>query len=317
MKVLIYGSGAVGLAIGSCLLNSGEDVSFVARESTKKILQREGLIRSGIFGDYIAKPEIFKVYSSLDNIKGNEIYDYVFVCTKSYDSFDVASDLSINSEILSDKSKIILFQNGWGNAEVFLKFFSKAMIYNARVITGFQKPRENHSNITVHVKPIYIGSLFGADLLCIENIVNSISNGGIPCQISESIDKDLWAKMLFNCSLNPLGAILNKTYGELAEDKYSKEIMESVIKEIFGLMNFLGYKTYWVSPKDYIKAFYSVIVPPASKHRSSTLQDINLKKRTEIDALNGEIVQLADKLSIKVPFNRILFSMIKLMEKKY
>ncbi len=316
MNILIYGSGAVGLAIGSCLLKAGEKVSFIARKKTKELLQQKGLIRSGIFGNFSASPEQFTVLSSLDNVDGI-YYDYIFICTKSYDSVNTAKDIYLNSRVLHDKSKIILFQNGWGNAEVFLQFFPKNMIYNARVITGFQRPEKNHSNITVHVKPIHVGSLFGADLKCIKDIADSISNGGIPCQTSTSVDKDLWAKMLFNCSLNPLGAILGKTYGELANDKYARVIMDSVIKEIFGVMNLSRYRTYWINPKDYINAFYSVIVPPASEHKSSTLQDLNFGKKTEIDALNGAIVQLAKDLKINVPFNLMLYKMIKLLESRY
>ena len=122
MRALIYGGGAVGLGLASCLLRSKAQVDIIARKKTVQSLRKSGLTRTGIFGDYRASPSTFKSYSSLDKVR-KEIYDYILVCTKSFDSFEAAKDLSEHKSLLGQKAKIVLFQNGWGNAEIFLSFF--------------------------------------------------------------------------------------------------------------------------------------------------------------------------------------------------
>ena len=315
MSILIYGGGAVGLGLASCLLKSGQQVDIIAREATKLCLEKDGLARTGIFGEYHAAPRTFGCVTELDSLQEGP-YDAVLVCTKSYDSLTAAQDIAQHPEILDKNSKIILFQNGWGNAEIFAHQLPDEDIYNARVITGFCRPQQNQVDITVHVEAIHVGSIFGAGLAEVENICQGISQGGISCEITPEIEKDLWAKLLFNCALNPLGAIFNVPYGTLAEQEYTKGIMNGVIAEIFKVMEAAGYQTHWPDAGAYQEAFYSRIVPLAAKHKSSTLQDIHAGKKTEIDALNGAIMQLGLEHGIAVPSNTMLWNMIKFMEQQ-
>ena len=71
-KVLIYGAGAVGLGIGSCLLRAGVSVDFIAREETVNALKSDGLVRSGIFGEHSAAAESFGAFASLDELIASE-----------------------------------------------------------------------------------------------------------------------------------------------------------------------------------------------------------------------------------------------------
>ena len=315
MRALIYGGGAVGLGIASCLLKSRVQVDIVARESTVSALRKNGLVRTGIWGDYSAGPAAFDSYTSLSEIK-TKSYDYILVCTKSFDSFEAAKDLSQYDSLFGENTKIVLFQNGWGNAEVFASFFDKEKIYNARVITGFRRPKKNEVTITVHADSIHIGSLFSEDLACIEELCQSIDKGGIPCEATGNIEKDLWAKMLYNCALNPLGAILDVPYGALAEHESSRIIMKGIVEEVFEVIKAAGYQTHWQSPGDFLEIFYKKLVPDTAKHKSSTLQDILAQKKTEIDALNGAVITLAEKHEVHVPYNSAVYNIVKFIEAK-
>lgn len=315
MKVLIYGGGAVGLGIASFLLKSKTQVDIVARENTVSALRKHGLVRTGIWGDYSAEPAAFGSYTSLSEIRIKG-YDYILVCTKSFDSFEAAKDLSQYDSLFGGKAKIVLFQNGWGNAEVFSTFFDKERIYNARVITGFRRPKKNQVTITVHADSIHIGSLFKEDLEYIEDLCGSVAKGGIPCEATGDIEKDIWAKMLYNCALNPLGAILDVPYGELAEHEFSLIIMRGIVEEVFVVIKAAGYQTHWQSPEDFLEIFYNKLVPDTAKHKSSTLQDILAKKKTEIDALNGAVIKLAEKHEVQVPYNLAVYNIVKFIEAK-
>lgn len=122
--------------------------------------------------------------------------------------------------------------------------------------------------------------------------------------------------MLFNCALNPLGAIFNVPYGALAEQEDSRRIMDKVIHEVFRVMEAAGYSTHWASAAEYLEAFYGTIVPLAAKHCSSTLQDIQAGKKTEIDALSGAVIRLGKTQGIAVPCNEMLYNVIRFMEQR-
>jgi len=324
MRILVYGGGAVGLGIASCLLKSNLaspkryakarcQVDIIARENTVLPLREHGLVRAGIFGNYYADSAAFGSFLSLNEIR-TKAYDYILVCTKSFDSLEAAKDLSKHNFLFGQRTKIILFQNGWGNAEIFSSFFSREKIYNARVITGFRRLKSNEVEITVHADSIHIGSLFGGDLSEIESLCEAITRGDIPCETTNEIEKDLWAKMLYNCALNGLGAILDVPYGQLAKNEFSRTIMNGIVEEVFNVMTIAGYQTHWQHAKDFLDVFYNKLVPDTAEHKSSTLQDIAAKKKTEIDALNGAVIKLAERYKTPVPRNLVVYNIVKFIE---
>jgi 2-dehydropantoate 2-reductase len=142
----------------------------------------------------------------------------------------------------------------------------------------------------------------------------AISEGGIAAEVVGDIEKDLWAKMLYNCALNPLGAILDVPYGSLAENHWSRDLMNRIVEEVFSVMTAAGFHTHWQSAGEFLKIFYDKLVPDTAGHKSSTLQDIARGKRTEIDALTGEILTLAEEYHIDVPYNRTVCALIKFVE---
>jgi 2-dehydropantoate 2-reductase len=311
MNVLIYGGGAVGLGIASCLLKSGVDVDILARRETVILLKQHGLLRDGIFGEYNVLPEKYYTYEHISAIEHRK-YHYICICIKSFDSESAAYDIAQHREILDTDGRIVLFQNGWGNTEKFLKHFNRDYIYNARVITGFKRQEPNRVTITVHADAIHIGHLFCQEhLRYIEPLVTAINDGDIPCYAVDCIAKDLWAKMLYNCPLNSLGAIFGVPYGKLGDYGETRVIMNMIIGEVFQVMRAEGYCTHWDSPEGFIETFYTKLIPLTKEHESSTLQDINAGKRTEIDALNGAVVLLGKKHRIAVPANTMVYNMVK------
>ena len=313
MRVLIYGGGAVGLGVASCLLRSGCAVDIITHRATADALRAGGLVRTGLFGDFHAEPGTFGARTSLAELRG-ETYDFVLVCTKSFDSAAAARDLAGKSDHADSGVKLVLFQNGWGNAEAFARHFAPQRIYSARVITGFHRHQPNEVEVTVHADAIHIGSLHGADVAALDDLSRAIRDGGIPCETSLDIAKDLWAKMLYNCALNPLGAILHVPYGALAGHATTRILMNSIIEEVFEVMTAGGYETHWETARGFMRAFYDKLVPDTAEHESSMLQDIAAGKRTEIEALNGAVIRLADEHGITVPYNHTVYDLIKFIE---
>ena len=284
-NIVIIGAGAVGIGIGAGLASQQAEVDFIARGEVKNAIKSSGIKRSGIFGDIeiaAGKVGAYDDYSVLPK----DIYDYVIIATKSTANAEVAESLYDNMGCMKSECKIVFVQNGMGYEAPFLEYFDTEKIYHGRVITGFKKNGLNESEITVHQDPIAIGSIYGCDIECVKPLADMIKASGLPAMAKEHIGQDLWAKFIYNTTLNPIGAILKMTYGELAESEYAHAIMDILIEETFNLIQATGSTTYWADADAYREAFYGAIVPATANHKSSTLQDIENHRKTEIDFHN-------------------------------
>ena len=281
-----------------------------------RALRREGLTRTGIFGRYHAPPSAFSSAVSLDDLAPAGPFDYVLVCVKAPDTDAAAGEVARHLDFLKAEAPVVLFQNGWGGHEVFARHLPGSRLYNARVITGFTRTKPNCVEITVHADAVRIGTLTGAEPARVEPLCRLVASGGIPCEVSPEVARDLWAKMLYNCALNPLGAIFGVCYGALAESEHTRALMDAIHREVFAVMHRVGYATYWDCPEDYRRVFYGRLVPATAAHEPSMLQDIRAGKRTEIEALNGAVVRLADQAGTPVPVNRSVYLMLRFLEER-
>lgn len=313
MNVVIVGAGAVGLGIGSCLIRAGARATFVDRQETVEYLRRHGLRRTGIFGEVRIPPESFDAVQRIDVVKTAGL-DYILVCTKSFDSPAVARELSAAPLGRDTACPIVLFQNGWGNFEVFAEPFEPRRVFNARVITGFQRRAPGHVEVTVHADAVKIGSLAGADEGAVAELAQCISKGGIPAETTATIERDLWAKMLYNCCLNPLGAVLGVNYGRLGESDATRAMMSQIAAEVFQAMRAAGHATHWDDAESFLTDFYARMLPPTAAHESSMLQDLTAGRRTEIDALSGAVVALGERFGVATPYNRVMRELVRFME---
>ena len=316
MNILIIGAGAVGIGLAASVLSQNANVSIYARGETAHAISENGIKRTGLFTHYSFEKDEITVYDDYGEIPENE-FDYVFITSKTTANDDISKRLDENRQILKDDFKIIIFQNGFGNDEPFLRYFTKKEVFSARVITGFTRPERHISEVTVYTEPILIGSLQREDPKDLQEIADMITASGINCELTDEVDKYLWAKMLYNCALNPLGAILDVNYGKLTENEYTIEIMNSIIDEIFEVIKASGYSTLWDTPDDYKDLFYSKLVPDTYNHFSSTHQDIQRKIKTEIDSLTGRVIDLGEKNNVDVGTNKIIYKLIKAIESDF
>ena len=316
MKILIIGSGSVGIGIGTSLLSQETEVSFLASKKTANEMKKNGIERTGLFTHYSFSPDEFKVYENYDELPDKE-FDFIIISSKTTANRSIAKMLDKYRNILKDDFTILIIQNGFGNDEEYLKYFKTNQVYCARIITGFRRPERNISEVTVYTEPMLLGSLQNEDIAHLQIIADKITSSGIKCELTEEIDKYLWAKMLYNCALNPLGAILDVTYGKLTENEYTKELMDNIIYEIFNVINASPYTTLWENADDYRKIFYEKLVPETYGHYSSTHNDIKRKIKTEIDTLNGKVIELGEKYGVDVKTNKIIYDLIKAIESDF
>lgn len=316
MKILMIGCGAVGLSLASALYESDVETDLVARGNTAEALRKSGMERCGLFGHVVVAPDKIRVYDRIEEAGSG--YDFILNSAKTTANADIAQSLSRRkADILSDKGLLVLFQNGFGNEQAFTDILDKHRIYHASLAIGFRRPRPNISEVTVMSKPAAIGSIFGNPAEACGKLADAIRRGGIPCQVTDEIGKTLWAKLLYNCALNPLGAILKTNYGGLVKSGSSISLIGKIIDEIFAVMHAAGYETFWKDSASYKKEFFEKILPPTYGHRSSTLQDMERKIPTEIESLNGAVVKLGKQLQFETPCNTVITQIIHSAESLY
>ena len=312
MRFLIYGAGALGQAIGAMLLTDGHIVDLVLRKRYAEIIGRKGLNVTGIFGDYEAGADQLNLLTELTGVDGGP-YDFVLITTKSYDTALAVEELQ---QLSGCDCPVVSMQNGCGNVEQLLEAFGPRRSFGGRVITGFEIERPGLVRITVSADAVHIGSahLDPSDDQA-EILAGAINDAGLPCIAVADIYQSLYAKLLYNCALNPLGAILGSHYGPLAEHPETRMIMNGVIDETFEVMEALGVRVPWENGEQYRDVFYNKLIPATYNHRPSMLQDLENKKPTEVDALVGYVSKQAKQYTISTPHCDLLAALIRFREK--
>ena len=310
VNVAVIGAGAVGLGLSSCLLASGARVHLQVRDArSADALRREGLTRTGIFGSFHAPAGSFTLGTTASDLTQARP-ETLLVCSKTTASEEIAQSLAEVWTALPDPT-VVLCNNGWGSAERFARWLPEQRIFNATITTGFRRVGWTQVEITVHGDQIHIGSLFGQPVAQVAPICAAIASGGIPCEPSAEIEQDLWAKLLYNCALNPLAALLGVPYGAIGDDPFNRSILEAVVREIFEVLEAAGRKTRWTSSDAYLDFFFRELLPPTREHESSMLQDLRAERPTEIDALSGAVVALAEQAGVSAPINEALAILVR------
>jgi len=312
MRILIFGAGAVGQAVGCMLAADGHDVHLIVRGRFVEPIRSGGLSVTGIFGDFHAVPRKLGVYSRIEEVRGNP-YDFALVTTKSYDTGRAVEALG---KIEIQDFTVVSLQNGCGNLETIVERFGEGRSLGGRVITGFEIESPGVVRITVTADDIHIGGCREGEIPeTAEIIARAIDDSGLPCVATPFIRRDLFAKLLYNCALNPLGAALGVHYGALGDDPGTREIMNAVIDEVFAVIRAMGGKTHWESAEEYRSHFYGKQIPATYNHRSSMLQDLERGKRTEVDALTGYVSAQGRRFGVPTPVCDTLTEIIRFRER--
>ena len=120
----------------------------------------------------------------------------------------------------------------------------------------------------------------------------------------------IWSKAVVNIPVNALTGITGLLFNEILEYKESTELVEETMRETLKITDKLGIELSFEMPLEFIKEHLMRIGP----NKSSLLQDFEAGRKTEIEALNGEIVRLGKVLNIATPYNKILTDLVKIIE---
>ena len=306
IKIAIIGPGALGCLLSASLKQHGFDVTLL---------------------DYNEKRVSFLNEQGISIIKDNESFcikvpvclskdltfspDWFIFLVKNPDTLEAINSIK---SFVKENTKVLSLQNGIGQEELFLDIVSKDRIALGTTSQGANSLKWGQVRHAGY-GDTFIGPYFSEDKGLIEELkrlANIFSICGWPSTVEQDIKKRLFQKLLINVGINALTTILLVPNGKLIELNYAKKLQELSITEAFNVIKESGIDI----GLDLKEAFLLVeeVCKKTAQNKSSMLQDRIKKKNTEIDAINGAIVRLGEKLGIPTPVNTTLFLIIKAME---
>jgi len=291
-RIFILGSGAVGSTYGA-LLSKKEDVTLIGRKAHVDVINSNGLFLYGEFeGKYDVKADL-----QIREIPSNSL---VVLSTKVTDSQKAIEGIQ---HLVKKDTIILLIQNGLGIEEIVKKILPDHEIIRAVVTLGaeFLEPGKISNVVSIKIdleKSRSSGKIAGL-----------LKDCGLAVEISDNIDTQVWTKLTVNSVLNPLTAIFQVRGNEIITNSL-KPVRHGIVSECSEVAKAEGIE---IDP-----AIEEMIDAGVSNffNYSSMCQDMIKGKKTEIDFLNGKIVELGKIHNIRTPFNELMVAFIKFLEKK-
>ncbi len=306
MGYLIMGTGALGTVFGGLLRRAGHHVDFLGRGAHFDALRHQGLNIDGIWGEVHLGPV------PVPPAGARHWYDVVLLCVKSFDTQAACRQIK---DLVQPHGLIVSIQNGLGNLETIAHECPAATPVGARVIFGARISRPGVATVTVYADKVLLGlPQPAAAPPRLPQVAGHLHQAGIPTAVVQDIIPHLWAKVLYNGALNPLGAILGVTYGELAANPHTRQLMEALIAEMYTVATAKGVHLLQATATDYCRHFFTNLVPPTAAHYPSMLQDLQHGRQTEIEALNGAICRYARELGLATPYNDAVCQLVRFLE---
>jgi len=300
MKVLVLGAGAVGLSVAAKLSRVCE-VHAVTRKKSADAIRAGGFTLTGIWGEDTYR------FSVSDTVPADARYDYAIVTSKSRDTDAICREFAATLK----GTETVSLQNGIGNEEIIGTYTDR--VIGGMIITGFERAGDAAVHVSVDGGPAKLGRFPAGLDEPVKGLVALMQKAGIRVEGSPAIRSDLWVKTLYNCALNPLGAIMGVPYGKLAHPAAWK-IVESIVREGFLVVEAEGVKLPCKTADEYLRYLHDTQLPATAAHHSSMLQDLGRGRPTEIDFLNGAIVAKGALHKIPTPVNACIVSLVKFRE---
>jgi 2-dehydropantoate 2-reductase len=308
MRYLIVGTGALGSVFGGLLQHSGQRVAYIGRGEHFERARVQGLSLDGIWGEFHVGP----ITAAPLPPQAGESYDVILLCVKSFATQEACRQLRGR---LAAQGLIVSVQNGLGNLEIIAQDFGAERTIGARVIFGAQVTRPGLVTVTVYAAPVLLGAMApDRPPGKLARVADDLNRAGIPAEVVDHIVPHLWDKVLYNCALNPLGAILGVPYGALRENPQTRELMRLIIAEVYQVARAQDVGLHHADAAAYFRHFLENLVPPTAAHWPSMWQDLQAGRRTEIEALNGAICRYGRETGVSTPYNEAVSRLIRFME---
>ena len=296
LHVAVMGAGAVGCYFGGMLARAGHAVTLIARPQ-----HVEAIARAGLRMETRSFDEQVKLAASADPaaVQGADV---VLFCVKSGDTEAAGRQIQPH---LRPGALVLCLQNGVDNADRLRAVLPQhevaaAVVYVATEMAG-----------PGHVKHHGRGELVIEPAAASERVAEALRAAGVPTEVSGNVRGALWFKLVQNCAYNAISAITQLPYGQAVTGEGVQDAMRDVVDECVAVARAEGVQL----PGDPHAAVAKLAASMPTQY-SSTAQDLARGRPTEIDYLNGLVVRRGAALGVPTPDNRVLWSLVKLLERK-
>jgi 2-dehydropantoate 2-reductase len=148
----------------------------------------------------------------------------------------------------------------------------------------------------------------------IERLADACTRAGMPAKAVADARGPQWRKVIFNASTNPIGALTGLTHGRVCEDRALRALVTGLVDEGKAVAAAQGIELD-ADPEDLID--HAARPDVAYGHKASMLQDVEARRPTEIDFLNGGIVRFGDEHGVPTPLNRAIWALVKGLERSW
>ena len=289
-RIVVLGAGAVGSAYGA-QLSRRNDVLLVGRADHVREINAKGLVVEQEEKGTYKLPAV----TSLKEIPQDAL---ILVTTKAYDLLDVLKPIR---DLVRKDTVVLLLQNGLGIEETA----SRALKGRGEIIRGLA------TLASEMLAPGRIRYWKGQTILSpgttAARVAQVLEDSGLAVRTATDFPTEVWKKLVVNCVINPLTAILQARDNEIGGELLAG-IRHAVVREVVAVGVAEG-----ITLKSDLADFVDQVIP-RYENRSSMLQDLTRGSRTEIDFLNGKVVELGKRHGIPTPANDCLTQLVRFLE---
>jgi 2-dehydropantoate 2-reductase len=302
MNILILGTGALGTLFAARLSQAGHHITMLGSWQHGLDALRENGVR---LIDSNGHEHQFKVHAT-DDPRECTGAKYALVLVKAWQTERAAGQLA---ECLAPDGLAITLQNGLGNYETLTQSLGLGRVALGAATTGATLlgpglARAGGEGIISIQRDQALGGVLSVSKGPLEA---GLKSAGFNVQIVEDAQSLVWGKLVINAAINPLTALLRVQNGDLLEHPSTRELMEILATEVAQVAAAEGINL----PFSDAVATVVEVAHKTKQNHSSMLQDVLRKSPTEIDAINGAVVQAAQRHQLEVPVNRTCWKLVK------
>ena len=291
MQIIVLGAGAIGSLYGAKLA-AGNDVTLVGRPDHVHAIRENGLRIEGLESRVVRVGAATQIERILP-------VALILLTTKVPAT---ASALALVAPLVRGDTTIVALQNGLTSDRIARAAVGERAVV-LRGITQFGAIFERPGVI----RYMATGYTLLEDHDRAARIASVLNAAGLDCRISPDITTEVWRKLVFNCVVNPITAIIGCEVGEIADQRLAR-LKQLIIEECVAVAAAEGVRLEMDFMRE-INAAYA-----GSRNIVSMRQDLLRGRATEIDHLNGAIVALGARHGLACPVNDGLTRIIKALE---
>jgi len=304
MRICVVGCGAVGslFAANLSLLDDVEVVAYDLSAAHVDAINAGGLRLSGA-GDVLGRPRATTDAAEIGPC------DFGIVATKA---MHTEAAIAATAGAFADGS-VATVQNGIGNEEVIARHVQ-------RVIRGTTFPAGKilePGHVQWDVKGDTTLGPFEpspAPFANVERLADACTRAGMPTHAVRDARGPQWRKVIFNAATNPVGALTGLTHGRVCERPDLRALVSGLVSEGKAVAAAQGIELD-ADPEDLVD--HAAKPEVGYNHKASMLQDIEARRPTEIDYLNGGIVRFGGEQGVPTPLNEAIWALVKGVEQSW